>query len=118
MKNLKKYLALSYRTALYKDEDGDYIAEIGDLQGCVAHGPTPSAALKSLDEAKKVWMESRLAAGLEIPEPKRIEDYSGKLLVRMPRHLHQRLSEQAIVEGVSLNQHLVALLSEAMGRVE
>lgn len=115
MKRLEHYLTLNYRISLYRDEEGDYIAEISDLQGCVAHGSTPEEALQSLDRAKQVWMESRLAAGLEIPEPRHIEDYSGKILVRMPRHLHQRLSERATLEGVSLNQYVVSLLSDSAG---
>jgi antitoxin HicB len=115
MRSLKDYLALNYPVTLYRDEEGDYIAEIGDLQGCVTHGSTSSEALESLEQAKRVWMESRLAAGLEIPKPRRNEDYSGKMLLRMPRYLHQRLSQNASAEGVSLNQYLVALLSEAAG---
>jgi predicted RNase H-like HicB family nuclease len=116
MKSLKDYLALNYRVTLYRDEEGDYIAEIGDLQGCVAHGSTSAEALESLERAKEVWMESRLTAGLEIPEPRATENYSGKMLLRMPRYLHQRLSQQAAVEGVSLNQYVVSLLSEAAAK--
>jgi predicted RNase H-like HicB family nuclease len=118
MKSLKDYLALNYRVTLYRDEEGDYIAEIGDLQGCVAHGSTAAEALESLEQAKQVWMESRLAGGLEIPEPRPAQSYSGKMLLRMPRYLHQQLSQQASAEGVSLNQYVVSLLSEAAGRVK
>lgn len=40
-------------------------------------------------------------------------DYSGRLLLRMPKTLHQRLAEAAEKEGVSLNQYIVFLLSNA-----
>jgi len=115
MKNLKDYLEFNYRVTLYRDEEGDYIAEIGDLQGCVAHGSTPAEALENLEHAKQVWMESRLEAGLEIPAPRSTVNYSGKMLLRMPRYLHQRLSQQASAERVSLNHYIVSLLSEAAG---
>ncbi|NLB61234.1 MAG: toxin-antitoxin system HicB family antitoxin [Clostridiales bacterium] len=40
-----------------------------------------------------------------------IEAYSGKFLVRMPRSLHKELSENAKLEGVSLNQYAIYKLS-------
>ena len=113
MKTLDYYLSLKYPASVYQDEDGDYILEVDDLPGCLADGKTPSEAFENLREAKRSWMESRHAAGLEIPEPKQIEDYSGSIIVRMPRSLHRRLSEQAKAEDVSLNQYMVALLSTA-----
>lgn len=36
-----------------------------------------------------------------------LEDYSGKLVVRIPRSLHKELTEAAKVEGVSLNQYIL-----------
>lgn len=113
MKPLDYYLSLRYRASVYQDEDGDYIAEVDDLPGCLADGKTPQEAFANLQEAKRSWMESRREAGLEIPEPRQIEQYSGKVLVRMPRFLHRRLSGQASTEGISLNQYVVSLLSQA-----
>lgn len=118
MKAIEDFLALNYRTSVYRDEDGDYVVEVDDLPGCVAHGSTPDEAFQDLQEAKRVWMESRIAAGLEIPEPRRIEDYSGRFLLRMPRWLHRRLAVQARSEAVSLNQHIVTLLSDASATQE
>ena len=40
---------------------------------------------------------------------------SGKVLIRMPRSLHQRLLDQAAVEGVSANQLAVAILARGLG---
>lgn len=111
MKALEEYLKLDYKASVYKDEDGDFVVEIVDLPGCVTHGATIAEAFENLEEAKKVWMESRLAAGLEIPRPKNRAEYSGRVLLRMPRSLHRALSNQAQQEGVSLNQHIVSLLS-------
>ena len=111
MKALEEYLKLDYKASIYKDEDGDFVVEIGDLPGCVTHGATIAEAFENLEEAKKVWMESRLAAGLEIPRPKNRAEYSGRVLLRMPRSLHRALSHQSQQEGVSLNQYIVSLLS-------
>jgi antitoxin HicB len=111
VKAVEEYLNLSYKASVYKDEDGDFVVEVGDLPGCVTHGTTVAEAFENLEEAKRVWMESRLAAGLEIPRPNNREKYSGRVLLRMPRSLHRALSNQAQQEGVSLNQHIVSLLS-------
>jgi len=40
-----------------------------------------------------------------------LEEYSGKLILRIPRSLHKTLKEAAAIEGVSLNQYLVYKLS-------
>jgi hypothetical protein len=72
-------------------------------------------AFKNLEKVKHAWMESGLAAALDVPEPRQIEDYSGKVLVRMPRSLHRRLFEQSAAEQVSLNQYIVSLLSYGTG---
>lgn len=40
-----------------------------------------------------------------------LEDYSGKLVIRLPRSLHKELKEAAAVEGVSLNQYMIYKLA-------
>ena len=40
-----------------------------------------------------------------------VEGFSGRILVRLPRSLHRHLSEAADIEGVSLNQYILYLLS-------
>lgn len=117
MKNLDYYLSLNYRKLVYQDEDGDYIVEVPDLPGCVSDGPTPAEAFENLRGAMSSWITSRIAAGLDVPEPKTIEDYSGRVLLRMPQFLHRRLAEQASTEGASLNQYMVSLLSDGSARV-
>lgn len=40
-----------------------------------------------------------------------LEEYSGRLVLRIPRSLHRSLKEQAEIEGVSLNQYMLYKLS-------
>lgn len=40
-----------------------------------------------------------------------LEDYSGKLVLRIPRSLHKELKEAAMEEGVSLNQYMLYKLA-------
>lgn len=41
-----------------------------------------------------------------------LESFSGRLIVRMPRSLHKKLTETANIEGVSLNQYIIYKLSK------
>lgn len=40
-----------------------------------------------------------------------LEEYSGKLVLRIPRSLHKALKDAAEIEGVSLNQYMIYKLS-------
>jgi len=40
-------------------------------------------------------------------------DYSGKLMLRLPKALHRNAAMRAAEEGVSLNQYLLSLLAPA-----
>lgn len=40
-----------------------------------------------------------------------LEDYSGKLVLRLPRSLHKALKREAAIEGVSLNQYMIYKLA-------
>ena len=41
-----------------------------------------------------------------------VEDYSGKLNIRIPRSLHKKLSLEAKEDGVSLNQYILYKLAQ------
>ncbi len=113
-KDLAYYLDLPYPVQLsHQSEDDDeyWLAEALDLPGCMADGSSPDEALESLEEAKRLWIETQIEDGYEVPEPTRVHDYSGKFLVRMPKSLHYTLAVQAKREGVSLNQYVTSLLS-------
>jgi antitoxin HicB len=118
MKSADQYLSLNYPKTVRLDEEGSYVVEVPDLPGCAADGETPDEAFSNLRDAMHAWIASRLAAGLDVPEPRTETYYSGRLLLRMPKSLHESLARMAEVENVSLNQYLVSLLSAAAGRQE
>lgn len=41
-----------------------------------------------------------------------LEEYSGRLVIRIPRSLHKALKEEAQIEGVSLNQYMLYKLAK------
>jgi predicted RNase H-like HicB family nuclease len=102
----------------WSDEDQGFIATAPDLPGSSAFGETKAEALAQLDQAIEAWIEVARAAGNAVPAPSRPASSdlpSGKVLVRMPKGLHQRAALCAQREDVSLNQFIVACLAEAVG---
>lgn len=112
-KSLEYYLNLKYPVLLVPEPEGGFTALIPDLEGCVSVGDTPEEALANVEEARQLWLETAYEHGDPIPLPSTEREYSGRILVRMPKSLHRRLDEEASAEGVSLNQYIVSLLSEA-----
>jgi len=54
----------------YSDEDGGYIADIPDLKHCSAFGKTPVEALREVEDAKLVWLETARELRRRIPKPR------------------------------------------------
>ena len=60
-----------YEIILYwSAEDNAYIAEVPELAGCMADGPTAAEALRNVERVIKEWIETALELGRDIPEPK------------------------------------------------
>lgn len=110
-KNLAYYENLKYPIEILEDDDA-YVASVPDLPGCVAYGDTVEQVLESLRSVKKLWLEGRLDAGLSIPEPTELDEYSGKFVLRITRGLHKALQREAQRQGVSLNQYIGQILAE------
>ena len=54
----------------YSEEDGGYIADIPDLEGCSAFGATPEEALAELNQAKAAWLAVAREQAKPIPPPR------------------------------------------------
>jgi predicted RNase H-like HicB family nuclease len=60
-----------YEIILYwSEDDGAYIAEVPELLGCMAHGPTQVEALSSANEAILLWIDTARENGRAVPQPK------------------------------------------------
>ncbi|WP_010632629.1 toxin-antitoxin system HicB family antitoxin [Sporolactobacillus vineae] len=113
-KDLNYYLNLPYTEMVQKikDESGEYYyAQVLELDGCQSDGKTVPEALNNVHEAMEGYIAAKLEYGDHIPEPKSPNEYSGRLNLRLPKSLHQRLAAEAEREGVSLNQYMVMKLS-------
>ena len=104
----------------YSDEDEGFIAVATDLPGCSAFGDTQEQAVAELRDAIDAWRLAAEKAGNPVPAPSQqhLDDLpSGKILLRLPRTLHAQLIDQAKHENVSLNQHLVFVLTASTSSV-
>lgn len=62
---------MKYEIILYwSEEDGAYIAEMPELAGCMADGPTARDALYNVEQIAQEWIETAQELGREVPEPK------------------------------------------------
>ena len=61
------------------------------------------AAAEAMDDGSTVSLEKL---------KRDLEEYSGKLVIRIPRSLHRDLKKAAEVEGVSLNQYMLYKLAK------
>lgn len=60
-----------YEIIIYwSEDDGAYIAEVPELAGCMADGPTAAEALRNVEQIIREWIETAQELGRPIPEPK------------------------------------------------
>jgi predicted RNase H-like HicB family nuclease len=63
---MNKYEVIIY----WSEEDQAFVADVPELPGCAAHGPTQQAALASAQEAIALWIDTATEFGDPVPEPK------------------------------------------------
>lgn len=91
-------------------------ARVKELPDLAEYGETYDEAydlaLDTIETAAAAYAEKgRVFPKAQVPA----EDYSGRVTLRLPRSLHRALSQASESEGVSLNQHLVNVLSYYSG---
>ena len=60
-----------YEIILYWSQaDRAFLAEVPELPGCMAHGDTQEAALRSANQAIELWIDTAHEFGDPVPEPK------------------------------------------------
>lgn len=110
IKDLDYYMKLRYEIKIVETDSG-YFAEIPDLPGCMTFCEEFDQLHEVIEDAKQAWFGVSIEKNLEIPEPREEREFSGRFLLRLPKSLHRKLSSQAEENGVSLNQHVLSLLS-------
>ncbi len=62
---MHRYGIVVYRSS----EDDAFVAEAPQLPGCMAHGTTQEAALREINEAIRLWIDTSRELGNPVPEP-------------------------------------------------
>lgn len=115
-KDLKYYLSLPYTIELIREDDTTWFARVIELPGCMTEGDGPEDAVAMIRDAMAGWIEIALEDGRSIPEPRSLDEFSGKFVVRVSKSLHRDLVDVAAREEVSLNQFIATELARAVGR--
>lgn len=99
------------RKIFYSKEDNGWIALAPELPGCSAFGKTSDRALKELSTTIALWLETAKAKKWAVPKPLASKAVAGRILLRLPRELHQDYLSLATEEGISLNQYMLYVLA-------
>ena len=54
----------------WSNADDAFVAEVPELPGCMAQGDTQEAALKHVNEAMALWIDTAREFGDPVPEPR------------------------------------------------
>ena len=65
-RSAEKYEIIFY----WSNNDDAFVAEVPELPRCMAHGDTQEAALRHVNQAIALWIDTAKEFGDPIPEPK------------------------------------------------
>lgn len=117
-KTIEEYLKLPYTIQVTYDnspDDPGWVAHVVELPGCITQADNFEELGEMIEDAMYTWIEVSLEDGEAIPEPRPVEDFSGKFVTRVPRSLHRDLVQSAKQDGVSLNTYVSVALGRAVG---
>ena len=116
VRSVEDYLSLPYDIEVKRNEDGTYFARVKELPGCMTEADTFAEIEEMIRDAMAAWIEVALEEGVPIPEPRSLEKFSGRFVLRLPRSLHRDVVRKAKEEGVSINQWIVTTVARTIGR--
>jgi len=97
----------------WSDKEGCFVGSAPPIIGPCCHGRTEAEVMAQLTPIVEEWVEIMLRDGHPLPVGTAGKKYSGQFVVRVAPELHKKVSLQALARGESLNQYVVAALTEA-----
>lgn len=71
LKHLEAHLMFKHLVVIYWSEDDQaFLAEVPELPGCMADGPTKAAALAAAEQVAQEWIDTAQELGRPIPAPR------------------------------------------------
>ena len=62
---------MKYEVIIYwSEEDNAFIAEVPELAGCMADGPTKAKALAAAERVARQWVQTAKRLGRPVPAPR------------------------------------------------
>lgn len=118
-----KYTPDDYTVSVRRElVDGEllFVARVAEFSDVVMYGDTKEEVLSLVDESLKTLIAMHVQMHHDLPVPLSIQEqaqsYSGRVTLRMGKHLHRKIAQQADIEGVSLNQYIIERISEETGK--
>ncbi|HOZ02853.1 MAG TPA: type II toxin-antitoxin system HicB family antitoxin [Bacilli bacterium] len=105
MKKSHKY-PFSLKVVEYEPNDTEFEVAFNDFPSVVGAGDTPEEAIKEAYQNLEIFIEDCEEHSIPLPNPSKtnyLDEYSGKITIRLPKTLHRDLSEYAKRDGMSLN---------------
>lgn len=96
----------SVKVVDYGDSDIEYEVVFNDLPDVIGVGDTIEEAIEDAQYNLDAYIKYCNENGFILPQPSKIKplaEYSGKITVRLPKHLHRDLTEFAERDGMSIN---------------
>ena len=114
---MKRY-KIEVKPVKYKDGTAEWCAEFPAVKGCIGVGSTAEEAIKEAFANLDFHLDALRKAGLPIPmEDDHAIEYSGKVLLRMSKSLHQQIAHVAEQEGTSLNSFINEALTYKIAKL-
>lgn len=109
-----------YRFEVYTDYSSgskQYIVNYFDFPNIIGVGDTVDEALEEAEGNLDYYLEYCSDKGIAIPEPSlhEVNNFSGKVTLRMSKTLHKKVDAQAKKEGVSINSFICEAVSNYIG---
>jgi predicted HicB family RNase H-like nuclease len=106
--NAEKY---TYRV-LWSEEDQEHVGLVAEFPSLSWLAPTQGEALNGITKLVAEVLADMAKTKETPPTPFSLQEYSGKLLVRVPPEQHRELAMEAAEQGVSMNR----LISKKLAR--
>lgn len=98
------------------EEGPCFEARVRELPDVAEYADTYQEAYQLAVDTIETTAEALRERGRRMPDPAPVsDDYSGRVTVRVPRHLHRELALAAEAEGVSLNLFIATALAAHTG---
>lgn len=111
-----------FSVSIYRSSDDDeFVARCPEFPGLSAFGTTAVAAWQELQTVLEAAIETYVHDGRELPAPLSHEPPelpSGEFRVRIARTMHQRLRQQASLEGMSQNRLVSDYIAAGLAQAE